>query len=393
MTEDPTIRAIFGPAPSNVDLNASDISVNNGVVIAMFCLAAVAVILRFTARLVLRNALMADDWAIIAALVFIGGSTGLSIAGGTTGAGKHIWACTLDQLMHLYRLLYSYTFIYASSCTCTRVSILFFYRRVFFPLEKYLKVALIFGGVLTLCYPIIIWVTMGNACKPVTYFWTQFSGTKGQCINVEQFFFALGILNMLNDFIVLIIPFPRIVRLQMTPKKKLAICAIMAVGIFVCVASIVRIHYLSEFLSAVDVTWVMGPLFIWSTIEPSVAVVCACLPHLAPLARLAHRSISSSYQSQQSTGLSAERRRFHGSGKSNQDRNGAGSRGPIFDFGFDQMKRRANDDEIGLTNYVTGGLNKGANPSNVSVSDDYSHEQAIAIHSGFVQSTSSRPSL
>jgi uncharacterized membrane protein len=69
MTEDPAIRALFGPAPSNLDLTASDVSLNNGVVIAMFCLAAVLVILRFTARIVLRNALMADDWAIIAALV------------------------------------------------------------------------------------------------------------------------------------------------------------------------------------------------------------------------------------------------------------------------------------------------------------------------------------
>lgn len=69
MAEDPTIRAVFGPAPANIDLSASDVSVNNGVVIAMLLLAAVAVTLRFTARLVLRNALMADDWTIIAALV------------------------------------------------------------------------------------------------------------------------------------------------------------------------------------------------------------------------------------------------------------------------------------------------------------------------------------
>jgi hypothetical protein len=69
MNEDPAILALFGPAPANVDLAASDVSVNNGVVIAMLCLATVLVILRFTARIVLGNALMADDWAIIAALV------------------------------------------------------------------------------------------------------------------------------------------------------------------------------------------------------------------------------------------------------------------------------------------------------------------------------------
>jgi hypothetical protein len=72
---------------------------------------------------------------------------------------------------------------------------------------------------------------MGNSCRPVSHFWTQFSGTEGECIDVDRFFLALGILNMLNDFIILIIPFPRIVKLQMNPRKKLAICAILAVGI------------------------------------------------------------------------------------------------------------------------------------------------------------------
>ncbi|KAJ5971520.1 uncharacterized protein N7479_001438 [Penicillium vulpinum] len=81
MNVDPAILAVFGPAPSNIDLTASEVSVNNGVVIAMLCLATVFVILRFTARIVLQNALMTDDWAIIAALSFICATTGISVAG------------------------------------------------------------------------------------------------------------------------------------------------------------------------------------------------------------------------------------------------------------------------------------------------------------------------
>ncbi|KAJ5122433.1 hypothetical protein N7526_009370 [Penicillium atrosanguineum] len=380
MTEDPAIQALFGPAPSNVDLSDSAVSTNNAAVIAMLCLAAVAVMLRFTARIILRNALMVDDWAIIAALVLIGATTGLSVAGGTTGAGSHIWAVTLEQLEHLYRLLFIYTFLYAASCTCTRISIIFFYRRVFSPLETPLKAALFFAGFLTSSYPIIIWVTMGNSCKPVSHFWTQFSGTTGECIDVDHFFLALGIINMLNDFIIL----------------KAAICAILAVGIFVCVASIVRIYYLSVFMSSVDLTWLMGPVFIWSTIEPCVAVVCACLPHLAPLARLAHRAILSSYQSQNSTHKSEERLRRlpSGSGQSKQ-RNKFRKDGPTFDFGLDQMKRSANDDEIGLTNYVSAAPNEGKYPHPFveSVDEDLGCDGSIAVQSSFMQSTSTRPSL
>ena len=69
MAVDPAILAVFGPVPTGVNLSESNVSVNNGAVIAMLCLSAVAVTLRFIARVTLRNALMADDWAIIGALV------------------------------------------------------------------------------------------------------------------------------------------------------------------------------------------------------------------------------------------------------------------------------------------------------------------------------------
>lgn len=146
-------------------------------------------------------------------------------------------------------------------------------------------------------------------------------------------------------------------------------------------------------MGAVDVTWLMGPVFIWSTIEPSVAVVCACLPHLAPLARLAQRSILSSYQSENSAITPSGRsRRLRGdSGKERSTANLSSGRVPTFDYGFDKMKTGAYDDEIGLTNYVTAGPKEGKNPSIESVSEGLGHDHTIAVQSDFVQSTSPRP--
>ncbi|KAL4901198.1 hypothetical protein BDW74DRAFT_182053 [Aspergillus multicolor] len=356
MAVDPAIEALFGPAPDNVDLSEGSWEENNGAVIAMLCVAVVAILLRFIARFILRNPFLADDWAILSALVGIAATTGISVAGGTVGAGKHVWAVSLNDLMSLYRLLFSYTFIYALSCTGTRISILFFYKRIFSPLEQSLKIAIAISGIITASYPIIVWVTMSCSCRPVSHFWTQFSGTTGTCIDINQFFLAAGIINMLNDFIILAIPFPRIVKLQMTLKKKVAVCGIMAVGIFVCVASIVRIHYLSVFMNATDLTWLMGPVFIWSTIEPSIAIVCACLPHFAPLARVAHRSISSSYgksnsnthsRSNSRPGLSSTKSRGrHGSNAVQSHRGGSM-------LGRSNKGMDMDEDEIGLTNYVT----------------------------------------
>lgn len=145
-------------------------------------------------------------------------------------------------------------------------------------------------------------------------------------------------------------------------------------------------------MGAADVTWLMGPVFIWSTIEPSVAVVCACLPHLAPLARLAHQSILSSLHSQRSTAISSARLggANSGSGQGLPKGNKTNNREPTFDYGVHQMKRSANDDEIGLTNYVTVGPNEGIHHSNDSVFEDIDQNRSIAVHSSLVQSASSR---
>ena len=55
------------------------------------------------------------------------------------------------------------------------------------------------------------------------------------------------------------------------------------------------------------------------------------------------------------------------------------------------MKRNAQDDEIGLTNYVIVDSKGGKQPSLESISDDFTHDHSIAIQSSFVQHTSQRP--
>lgn len=83
---------------------------------------------------------------------------------------------------------------------------------------------------MTLSYPIILWVTMAAACRPVRYFWEQYIGGKGKCINVTLFYLILGIVNMLNDILILIVPISKIVKLNLNGKKKASIMGIMLLG-------------------------------------------------------------------------------------------------------------------------------------------------------------------
>lgn len=83
---------------------------------------------------------------------------------------------------------------------------------------------------LTSSYPFILWITMACACRPVSFYWNQYLGAEGSCINVSLFFLLLGIVNMFNDIVLLFVPVPRIWELQMNKRTKSSIVGIMLLG-------------------------------------------------------------------------------------------------------------------------------------------------------------------
>ncbi|KAI2918983.1 hypothetical protein CBS147320_8768 [Aspergillus niger] len=246
---DPTIVAIFGQPPAHINLAVSQVRRDNAAVVSLLVLSITAVVLRFIARLAVRNPFRLDDWLILVSLVFVAATAGLSLAGSTLGAGKHVWAVSLADISSIFKVLFTYTFMYAAGCSAYKLSILFFYRRVFVVVHQplSLRLSILFGFLLALSYPVIVWVAMGNCCRPLSYFWNQFLGASGTCVDTDTFFLATGIINMVNDIIILLIPFRQIAKLQMNRRKKIAVCLILALGGFVCVASAVRIYVLYQF--------------------------------------------------------------------------------------------------------------------------------------------------
>lgn len=80
-------------------------------------------------------------------------------------------------------------------------------------------------------YPIIMWTVMASACRPISFYWRQYAGaTDGTCIEVLNFFLIFGIINMVNDIIILAVPIPRIIELHMNTRKKASVTGIMLLG-------------------------------------------------------------------------------------------------------------------------------------------------------------------
>ncbi|RHZ54472.1 hypothetical protein CDV55_100744 [Aspergillus turcosus] len=130
-------------------------------------------------------------------------------------------------------------------------------------------------------------------CRPLSYYWTQYRDPKGgKCIfNLYPFYIGNAAANVATDGIILLVPIPLVWKLQMRTSQKILVSGIFLLGGFVCVASVVRIYFMTFLSRSRDITWIMGDVFIWSSVEPCIGIVCACLPTLQPLLRSTLRRV------------------------------------------------------------------------------------------------------
>ncbi|KAK1145216.1 hypothetical protein N8T08_004368 [Aspergillus melleus] len=123
-------------------------------------------------------------------------------------------------------------------------------------------------------------------------------------MSIICFYRRIFVANVVTDVIILLVPIPLIWKLQMRTTLKVMISSIFILGGFVCIASLVRIYFMTFLKSSVDITWIMGDVFIWSSVEPCVGILCACLPTIRPLLRSAFRRLLGSLKAEQTFGPS-----------------------------------------------------------------------------------------
>jgi hypothetical protein len=196
------------------------------------------------------------------------------------------------------QLLIPLQFLWALSLGFCKISILLLYSSVF-------------------AVPVVIWTARGAIvfialwalatiitgcliCRPFAMNWDQ-TIPGGHCGDQILSFTITGVLNLITDVMVLVLPLPYLYKLQMRLYKKLVLMGVFSVGLLcvsscsvvlptihlltparTCVVSAIRIHTLSS-MNFADLTYSMPSANIFSGLEPSVAVTLACIPLLRPL--------------------------------------------------------------------------------------------------------------
>ncbi|RLL97479.1 hypothetical protein CFD26_106816 [Aspergillus turcosus] len=236
------------------------------------------VIARLLGRRFLSGRVGADDWTILVSCAFAETVSIQMIIVCGWAFGKHQNDMPKELLLKTLKLYFVAQILYKINIGLTKISILLLYIRLF-----------VHRWFLTTCWvwiAIVVSFTVGTVfssifqCTPVQWAFDKSLPGRGTCINMTAFWYANAAFNILSDLVLIALPVPVVLKLQLPRKSKVAICGIFGLGIFTCITSVLRITTLNVATNHLDTTWNSIGSSMWTIIESNLGIICACLPAL-----------------------------------------------------------------------------------------------------------------
>jgi len=247
-------------------------------------LAIIAVGLRTWARSITSVKFGWDDWLIVITIILCVAGTALNIYGVAVHAlGEPLEAISPTSFIILEKVLYIGPCVLVPNLSLVKISILCFYKRIFITRKFHLAANIMI--VICALWGVAVFLTQVFRRFPISQEWNVGSPS---LVNYSAFLMAWASLDLVLDVIILCMPAFVIKSLNLRFKRKLLLIGVFGVGALCCIAESVRIFYQWEYLhqsitDEIDFNPVVTNLIIWSTIEPCVSVVAACLPILLPI--------------------------------------------------------------------------------------------------------------
>lgn len=161
-------------------------------------------------------------------------------------------------------------------------------------------------------------------CVPMEKNW--YPQVEGTCIPIIPFYYGLQIPNIVTDLLIIVVPIREVMLLQLNKRLKTGAITMFALGIITLVFDIVRLvalleltapekmadftckakyldrcsQKINEHLTDDTITDNVIDVAVWTTIEPTMAIVAVCIPSVRTLYR---RSRNSAHYTDGSTTL------------------------------------------------------------------------------------------
>lgn len=214
--------------------------------------------------------------------------------GAKHGLGKHDQDIRDDWQDPLRRAIYAFTIFYNPAIMATKSAILLLYLRMA-TAHRFLKIAsLVVLAIVNLAGIVLTFLNIFQ-CRPVS---AAFTDSEGKCIDLVGLYLSSAPVNVITDLAILLLPLPILTALRIEFRQKVVLVATFIVGGFVAIVDVIRIVYLQNALRIErahgltqasasvrppDFIYEVSFTLMWSTVEVTVGLICACALVLKPL--------------------------------------------------------------------------------------------------------------
>ncbi|KAI1201560.1 hypothetical protein F5X97DRAFT_338501 [Nemania serpens] len=245
-----------------------------------YAIALTCVILRFWCRWFNGAGFWLDDWLILLALAFATGLSANLLWWIPHGLGRHVQTFGPHVQEYFAIGLFTAELTYTGVIVFVKFSILALYWRIFSKNSGIKLPVAILSGIVGAWGLAVLLLTVLQ-CVPTRGFWDK---TIDAACNVDsqKFLFGISIPNILIDLLLLALPIPHVVKLNVSGNQKRVLVSLFLLGGFVCIASILRLVAVVTESTGPDVSWNLINQAIWAVVEADFAIISACLPTLRP---------------------------------------------------------------------------------------------------------------
>ncbi|KAK2616631.1 hypothetical protein QQS21_000454 [Conoideocrella luteorostrata] len=253
--------------------------------IVMSILPTIAILLRFWARLLTagKRKLWWDDWLALCSWCCCICCCAFTIYGVQLGLGKHFTAFkSKADVTQLLKIFYVSQIVFDLGITFAKFSALCFYARIFSNKSKHYTIAYRVTFALVAVFILYKLPAQIFSCIPPSKNWHP--EMEGHCENNYTNFLMLImglILDVITDLLILILPMPMIIRLQVTRKKTIALVCVFIAGYVTLITSLGRMASfisIKPHLGDPDISWYQVPELSWSMAEIATSVISICSP-------------------------------------------------------------------------------------------------------------------
>ncbi|KAF2200584.1 hypothetical protein GQ43DRAFT_373488 [Delitschia confertaspora ATCC 74209] len=235
---------------------------------------------------------------------FIASATILSVII-NKGGGLHVWDLKLPQIRQILHYLWIHSVIYGPFVMTIKLSILLAYLRLLVPTRRS---PLWYTVQTSIAFILIFYMATTFVkifmCNPIPRAWDK--AIPGHCGKFPVLLLYTGVFNIISDILLVVIPLRTIWALKMSVKRKMAVCAVFAIGIIAPVSSILGFVWRLKNASHEDPTHDQSLIILWAEAEMTTGIICICLPTLPILFRRPPRAVTENSYAKSSSNRSQD---------------------------------------------------------------------------------------